>query len=67
MDIYKSMVFNPFIFSCLLYSPKISCNLFISLQYLGQRKKQEAEERRIKQKKAREDFTRMLEVIYVLL
>nr|XP_009418171.1 PREDICTED: pre-mRNA-processing protein 40A-like isoform X1 [Musa acuminata subsp. malaccensis] len=30
-------------------------------EYLGQRKKQEAEERRIKQKKAREDFTRMLE------
>ncbi|XP_064973530.1 pre-mRNA-processing protein 40A-like isoform X1 [Musa acuminata AAA Group] len=30
-------------------------------EYLGQRKKQEAEERRIKQKKAKEDFTRMLE------
>ncbi|KAJ6842706.1 pre-mRNA-processing protein 40A isoform X4 [Iris pallida] len=30
-------------------------------EYLGQRKKQEAEERRIKQKKAREEFTRMLE------
>ncbi|XP_074556481.1 pre-mRNA-processing protein 40A-like [Curcuma longa] len=30
-------------------------------EYLGQRKKQEAEDRRIKQKKAREDFTRMLE------
>ncbi|KAK1271481.1 Pre-mRNA-processing protein 40A [Acorus gramineus] len=30
-------------------------------QYLGQRKKQEAEEKRIKQKKAREDFTKMLE------
>ncbi|WOK94974.1 pre-mRNA-processing protein 40A-like isoform X1 [Canna indica] len=30
-------------------------------EYLGQRKKQEAEERRIRQKKAREDFTRMLE------
>ncbi|XP_042471401.1 pre-mRNA-processing protein 40A-like isoform X1 [Zingiber officinale] len=30
-------------------------------EYLGQRKKQEAEEKRIKQKKAREDFTRMLE------
>ncbi|URE27467.1 FF domain [Musa troglodytarum] len=30
-------------------------------EYLGQRKKQEAEERRVKQKKAREDFTRMLE------
>ncbi|XXG75331.1 hypothetical protein AAC387_Pa07g3861 [Persea americana] len=30
-------------------------------EYLGQRKKQEAEERRIKQKKAREDFTKMLE------
>lgn len=37
------------------------------LQYLGQRKKQEAEERRIKQKKAKEDFTRMLEVSYILL
>ncbi|KAK1272020.1 Pre-mRNA-processing protein 40A [Acorus gramineus] len=31
-------------------------------EYLGQRKKQEAEEKRIKQKKAREDFTKMLEV-----
>ncbi|CAA7403919.1 unnamed protein product [Spirodela intermedia] len=30
-------------------------------EYLGQRKKQELEERRIKQKKAREDFTTMLE------
>ncbi|WOL13200.1 pre-mRNA-processing protein 40A-like isoform X1 [Canna indica] len=30
-------------------------------EYLGQRKKKEAEERRIKQKKAREDFVRMLE------
>ncbi|PIA57043.1 hypothetical protein AQUCO_00600043v1 [Aquilegia coerulea] len=30
-------------------------------EYLGQRKKQEAEERRIKQKKAREEFTKMLE------
>uniref|UniRef100_A0A1D1XH56 Pre-mRNA-processing factor 40 A n=1 Tax=Anthurium amnicola TaxID=1678845 RepID=A0A1D1XH56_9ARAE len=30
-------------------------------EYLGQRKKQEVEERRIKQKKAREDFTKMLE------
>ncbi|KAK1319755.1 Pre-mRNA-processing protein 40A [Acorus calamus] len=30
-------------------------------EYLGQRKKQEAEEKRIKQKKAREDFTKMLE------
>ncbi|KAG0502112.1 hypothetical protein HPP92_002184 [Vanilla planifolia] len=30
-------------------------------EYLGQRKKQEAEERRNRQKKAREDFTRMLE------
>ncbi|RRT61206.1 hypothetical protein B296_00044413 [Ensete ventricosum] len=34
-------------------------------EYLGQRKKQEAEERRIKQKKAREDFTRMLEVNFI--
>ncbi|XP_077253317.1 pre-mRNA-processing protein 40A isoform X2 [Tasmannia lanceolata] len=30
-------------------------------EYLAQRKKQELEERRIKQKKAREDFTKMLE------
>ncbi|XP_031493499.1 pre-mRNA-processing protein 40A [Nymphaea colorata] len=30
-------------------------------EYLGQRKKQEAEEKRIKQKKAKEDFTKMLE------
>ncbi|KAK7310756.1 hypothetical protein RJT34_08467 [Clitoria ternatea] len=30
-------------------------------EYLGQRKKLEAEERRMKQKKAREEFTRMLE------
>ncbi|OVA01174.1 WW domain [Macleaya cordata] len=30
-------------------------------EYLGQRKKQEAEERRIKQKKAREEFAKMLE------
>ncbi|KAJ8497340.1 hypothetical protein OPV22_007892 [Ensete ventricosum] len=30
-------------------------------EYLGQRKKQDAEERRVKQKKAKEDFTRMLE------
>ncbi|XP_043719031.1 pre-mRNA-processing protein 40A-like isoform X1 [Telopea speciosissima] len=30
-------------------------------EYLGQRKKQEAEERRIRQKKAREEFTKMLE------
>ncbi|KAF9621522.1 hypothetical protein IFM89_022540, partial [Coptis chinensis] len=30
-------------------------------EYLGQRKKQEAEERRIKQKKSREEFTKMLE------
>lgn len=37
-------------------------SLLTMFQYLGQRKKQEAEERRIKQKKAREDFTKMLEV-----
>ncbi|XP_078168020.1 pre-mRNA-processing protein 40A [Carex rostrata] len=30
-------------------------------EYLGQRKKQELEEKRMKQKKAREDFTKMLE------
>ncbi|KAK9166041.1 hypothetical protein Scep_001232 [Stephania cephalantha] len=30
-------------------------------EYLGQRKKLEAEERRVKQKKAREEFTKMLE------
>ncbi|KAJ4797746.1 Pre-mRNA-processing protein 40A [Rhynchospora pubera] len=30
-------------------------------EYLGQRKKHEAEERRMKQRKAREDFTKMLE------
>ncbi|KAF9622876.1 hypothetical protein IFM89_035006 [Coptis chinensis] len=30
-------------------------------EYLGQRKKQEAEERHIKQKKSREEFTKMLE------
>ncbi|KAJ4965047.1 hypothetical protein NE237_016896 [Protea cynaroides] len=30
-------------------------------EYLGQRKKQEAEERRIRQKRAREEFTKMLE------
>ncbi|XP_020276952.1 pre-mRNA-processing protein 40A isoform X3 [Asparagus officinalis] len=30
-------------------------------EYLGQRKKQDAEERRIRQKKAREEFTKMLE------
>ncbi|KAL5706672.1 hypothetical protein ACHQM5_024810 [Ranunculus cassubicifolius] len=30
-------------------------------EYLGQRKKQEAEEKRLKQKKAREEFTKMLE------
>lgn len=30
-------------------------------EYLGQRKKQEAEERRIRQKKAKEEFTKMLE------
>ncbi|KAF5205843.1 Pre-mrna-processing protein 40a, partial [Thalictrum thalictroides] len=30
-------------------------------EYLGQRKKQEAEDRRTKQKQAREDFTKMLE------
>ncbi|XP_074560461.1 pre-mRNA-processing protein 40A-like, partial [Curcuma longa] len=30
-------------------------------EYLGQRKKQETEERRVKQKKAREDFVKMLE------
>ncbi|KAF6136896.1 hypothetical protein GIB67_018935 [Kingdonia uniflora] len=30
-------------------------------EYLGQRKKQEAEERRVKQKKAREEYTKMLE------
>ncbi|XP_042470246.1 pre-mRNA-processing protein 40A-like [Zingiber officinale] len=30
-------------------------------EYLGQRKKQETEERRIKQKKSREDFVKMLE------
>lgn len=37
-------------------------SLLTVFQYLGQRKKQEAEERRIKQKRAREDFTKMLEV-----
>lgn len=36
-------------------------NLFI-FQYLNHRKKQEAEEKRMKQKKAREDFKKMLEV-----
>ncbi|KAM7280753.1 hypothetical protein ACFE04_007887 [Oxalis oulophora] len=30
-------------------------------EYLGQKKKQEAEERRLRQKKAREEFTKMLE------
>ena len=35
------------------------------LQFVAQRKKQEVEERRIKQKKAREEFTKMLEVWYV--
>ena len=33
-------------------------------QFLGQRKKQEVEERRIKQKKAREEFRKMLEVCF---
>jgi hypothetical protein len=32
------------------------------LQYLNQRKKIEAEERRVKQRKARDDFLTMLEV-----
>lgn len=36
-------------------------------QFLVQRKKQEAEERRMKQKKAREEFKKMLEVSYILL
>lgn len=36
------------------------------LQYLGQRKKQEAEERRFKLKKAREDYKKMLEVSCLL-
>lgn len=33
---------------------------------MGQRKKQEVEERRVKQKKAREDFIKMLEVCFLL-
>lgn len=37
------------------------------LQFLGEKKKREIEERRNKQKKAREDFTKMLEVSYSLL
>jgi hypothetical protein len=37
-------------------------SILSSIQYLGQRKKIEAEEKRIKQKKAREEFTKMLEV-----
>jgi len=36
--------------------------LFFIFQYLNQRKKHEAEEKRMKQKKAREDFKKMLEV-----
>ncbi|XP_057528501.1 pre-mRNA-processing protein 40A [Amaranthus tricolor] len=35
-------------------------------EYLGQRKKQEAEERRLRQKKAKEEFTKMLEESEVL-
>lgn len=35
------------------------------IQYLGQRKKLEAEERRMKQKRAREEFTKMLEVCLI--
>jgi len=36
--------------------------MFFSIQYLNQKKKQEAEERRARNKKAREDFRKMLEV-----
>lgn len=36
-------------------------------QYLGQKKKQDAEERRLKLKKARDDYKKMLEVSCLLL
>jgi len=36
--------------------------MILFLQYLNQRKKIEAEEKRIKQRKARDDFLAMLEV-----
>jgi pre-mRNA-processing factor 40 len=36
--------------------------MILFLQYLNQRKKFEAEEKRIKQRKARDDFLAMLEV-----
>ena len=39
---------------------------YFMLQFLSQRKKLDAEERRIKQKKAREEFKKMLEVCSLL-
>lgn len=47
------------------FDPVWLCNVesfYSFIQYLGQRKKLEAEERRMKQKRAREEFTKMLEV-----
>lgn len=38
--------------------------MVLFLQYLNQRKKFEAEEKRVKQRKARDDFLAMLEVRY---
>lgn len=38
--------------------------VYYMLQFLGQRKKHEVEERRIKQKKSREEFRKMLEVCF---
>lgn len=38
------------------------CKFCVLFQYLSHKKKLEAEERRVKQKKAREDFRIMLEV-----
>ena len=43
----------------------ISAYSYDCFQYLAQRKKQEAEEKRLKQKKAREDFLVMLQVCHI--
>lgn len=52
---------SPFSFSFLILES------IVLFQFLSQRKKQEAEERRIKLKKAREEFKQMLEVCCLLL
>lgn len=74
--IAQHILIHLMISSCIFITPLlISCGtivtdmlpyiFFLYPQFLSQKKKQEAEERRAKNKKAREDFRKMLEVSYM--